>query len=128
MKGYLQMNAFCRPSCYECQFKGFPRIADITLADYWGIEKINKTMDKDLGTSLVMINSQKGINYFEKANQRINFIQTHFNSIFTGNSALTEPLNPPLVDRNKYFEDLDKMTFSEAALKYFSQKETKTNC
>lgn len=33
-KGYLQTGVFCRPSCYECKFKGYPRIADITLADF----------------------------------------------------------------------------------------------
>ena len=37
-RGY-HTNVFCRPSCYDCKFKGFPRIADITIADYWGIEK-----------------------------------------------------------------------------------------
>lgn len=35
-------------------------MADITLADFWGIEKINTSMEKNLGTSLVMINSKKG--------------------------------------------------------------------
>ena len=38
-KGYLQTGVFCRPSCYECKFKGYPRIADITLADFWGDRK-----------------------------------------------------------------------------------------
>ena len=117
-KGYLKTNAFCRPSCYECPFKGFPRISDITLADYWGIEKIDKTMDKNLGTSLIMINSQKGLSYFEKVKTRLNFVQTPFDSILQGNPALTKPLNPPLVDRKSFFEDVDKMTFSEIALKY----------
>jgi acetyltransferase-like isoleucine patch superfamily enzyme len=117
-KGYLHTNAYCRPSCYNCQFKGFPRIADITLADYWGIDKIYKTMDKDLGISLVMINSQKGQAYFEKAKQRINCIQTSFDSIFQGNLALTKSLDPPLVDRTRFFEDLVKMTFFEVASKY----------
>jgi acetyltransferase-like isoleucine patch superfamily enzyme/coenzyme F420-reducing hydrogenase beta subunit len=120
--GYLQTNAFCRPSCYDCQFKGFPRIADITLADYWGIEKLNKTMEKDLGTSLVMINSQKGLAYFEKVKQRLNFVQTPFDSIFQGNPALTKPLNPPLIDRKQFFEDLEKMTFLEVSSKYFRKK------
>ena len=121
-KGYLQMNAYCRPSCYDCQFKRFPRIADITLADFWGIEKIDNTLDKDLGTSLVMINSRKGLAYFEKAKQRMKYIQTAFDSILRGNPALTRSLNHPLVDRTKFFEDLDKMTFSEIASKYIRDK------
>ena len=62
-KGYLQTGVFCRPSCYECKFKGYPRIADITLADFWGVENVKKTMDKNLGLSLVMVNSQKGASF-----------------------------------------------------------------
>jgi acetyltransferase-like isoleucine patch superfamily enzyme/coenzyme F420-reducing hydrogenase beta subunit len=118
--GYLRTNAYCRPSCYDCQFKGFPRISDITLADYWGIEKVDKSMEKDLGTSLVMLNSQKGLNYFEKVKARINCIQTPFDSILQGNLALTKSLDAPLVNRIRFFEDLDKMTFTALASKYFS--------
>jgi len=125
-KGYLQTNAFCRPSCYDCLFKGFPRIADITLADYWGIEKIDQTMDKDLGTSLVMVNSRKGIAYFEKAKQRLNYMLTSFDSILQGNPSLTKSIDPPLVDRMSFFEDLDKMTFSEVASKYIRKNQPLT--
>jgi acetyltransferase-like isoleucine patch superfamily enzyme len=116
--GYLRTNAFCRPSCYDCQFKGFPRIADITLADYWGIEKIDQSMEKDLGTSLIMLNSQKGLAYFEKVKSRMNYVQTPFESILEGNPALVQSLHPPLVDRTRFFEDLDKMTFTEVTSKY----------
>jgi acetyltransferase-like isoleucine patch superfamily enzyme/coenzyme F420-reducing hydrogenase beta subunit len=119
--GYLSTNAYCRPSCYHCQFKGFPRMADITLADYWGIEKIDQSMEKDLGTSLVMLNSQKGISYFEKVKPRMNYIQTPFESILGGNPALLKPLNPPTVDRTRFFEDLDRMTFMEIASKYIKR-------
>jgi len=125
-KGFLQTNVYCRPSCYDCQFRGFPRISDITLADYWGIEKIEPSMDKDLGTSLVMINSRKGLDYFEKAKQRLKFIQTPFDSILAGNPALITSLDPPLVDRAQFFEDLDRMTFSEVAKKYIRTEQKQT--
>jgi acetyltransferase-like isoleucine patch superfamily enzyme/coenzyme F420-reducing hydrogenase beta subunit len=117
-KGYLHTNAYCRPSCYECKFKGYPRISDITLADFWGIEKIDKTMEKNLGTSLVMINSKKGEAYFEGVKKRLNYIDVPFAKAEAGNPALNKPLAPPLVDRKQFFEDLDKMTFTELAKKY----------
>lgn len=43
MQGYLCPNLYIRPSCGKCAFKGIPRQGDITLADFWGIEK-NMTM------------------------------------------------------------------------------------
>lgn len=125
IKGYLYKNAYSRPSCYDCQFKGFPRIADITLADFWEIEKFDEKMDKNLGTSLVMINSQKGLAYFEKVKPRMNFIQIPFDSALQGNPELTKSLNPPSIDRKSFFEDLDKMTFSEVALKYIWEKQNR---
>ena len=125
-KGYLHTNAYCRPSCYDCKFKGFPRIADITLADYWGIEKIDRSLEKDLGTSLVMINSQKGLHYFEKAKSRINYFETSFDSIIKDNQALVKPLDSPKVDRAAFFEDLDRMSFTEIASKYIKENKHKT--
>ncbi|MBR5943590.1 MAG: Coenzyme F420 hydrogenase/dehydrogenase, beta subunit C-terminal domain, partial [Lachnospiraceae bacterium] len=114
-KGYLKTGVFCRPSCYDCRFKGYPRMADITLADFWGIEKIDKSMEKNLGTSLIMINSNKGEAFFERARQRLNTIPVQLEKAEAGNLALNKPLEPPKVDRRGFFEDLDQMTFSQVA-------------
>ena len=121
-KGYLRTGVFCRPSCYDCKFKGYPRIADITLADFWGIENINTTMEKDLGTSLVMINSKKGERFFESVKQRINYIKVPFECIEAGNRSLNQSLDPPKVDRNQFFKDLDNMTFLQISEKYIDVK------
>lgn len=50
MNLYLS-DVILRPSCYNCQFKGIDRAADITLGDAWGINKILPIMDDDGGTS-----------------------------------------------------------------------------
>ena len=42
MRGYLNANSFARPSCYNCQFKVFPRQADITFSGFsGGVKKFN---------------------------------------------------------------------------------------
>ena len=126
-KGYLQTGVYCRPSCYDCKFKGYPRMSDITLADFWGIEKVNNSMEKDLGTSLVMVNSKKGVAYFEKVKKRINYVEVPFKSIESGNPSLNKPLTTAKVDRQQFFEDLDKMTFLQIAEKYIlSNKNNKS--
>jgi coenzyme F420-reducing hydrogenase beta subunit len=64
--GFISTSVFGRPSCYDCKFKGFPRISDITIGDFWGAQKaIGEEFDHDLGTSVVLINSEKGKKYFE---------------------------------------------------------------
>lgn len=121
-KGYLQTGVYCRPSCYDCKFKGYPRISDITLADFWGIEKVNTSMEKNLGTSLVMINSKKGEQFFEMVKSRINYVEVPFNSIEAGNRSLNLSVDPPKVDREQFFEDLDKMNFLQIAEKYITNQ------
>ena len=121
-RGYLGTGVYCRPSCYDCKFKGFPRIADITLADYWGIEKIDKSMDDNVGTSLVLINSEKGLKYFNAISSRIKAIELPYESAIPGNQALVKSLPLPTIDRDAFFCDLDRMNFEDVAERYFPDK------
>lgn len=122
--GYLQAGNFTRPSCYECHFKGFPQKADITLADFWGIENIDPTMDQDQGTSLVMINSNKGQRLFDNIKKDIVWRQFTLDDAKTENPALTESLKAAKPNRSDFFEDLDKMPFDKVAERYFSMPVT----
>lgn len=120
-RGY-HTNVFCRPSCYTCQYKGFPRIADITIADYWGIEKVDKNLDNNIGTSMILLNSKKGEAYFELAKEKMEWEYTKFESILSGNIALRKPIEPAKINREQFFEDLDKGTFDDVVQKYFPLK------
>lgn len=57
--GYLQ-GLFYRPSCGNCPFSSIPRIADITLADYWRYKGRLLKKGEDLGVSLVITNNEHG--------------------------------------------------------------------
>lgn len=120
-RGY-HTNVFCRPSCYACRYKGFPRMADITIADYWGIEKVDKNLDNNIGTSMILLNSKKGESFFELAKQKMEWEQTDFESILPGNVALRLPIEPAKIDRRQFFEDLDRGTFDDVVAKYFPLK------
>lgn len=120
-RGY-HTNVYCRPSCYSCQYKGFPRIADITIADYWGIEKVDKNLDNDIGTSMILLNSKKGEAYFERVKDKLEWEETKFESVLPGNIALRKPIEPAKIDREKFFADLDRETFEYVTEKYFPLK------
>jgi len=117
--GYLQSGNFARPSCYECPFKGFPQKADITLADFWGIEKIDPSMDQDKGTSLVMINSDKGKRLFDAIKDKIEWRQFTMDDAKSGNPAMVSSLKSMNPNRNDFFNDLERMPFEKVAAKYF---------
>ena len=117
-RGY-HTNVFCRPSCYNCQFKGFPRMADITIADYWGIEKVDKNLDNNIGTSMILLNSKKGEHFFELAKDALEYKETPFETIFRGNIALRNSIEPAKIDRKAFFEDLDAHDFDYVTQKYY---------
>ena len=120
--GYLITGAFCRPSCYECKFKGFPRIADVSLADFWGIENVkgaDKSIDDNIGTSLVLINSEKGKRFFEEIKPKLKYVELPYQTALAGNKSLVESLPKPKIDREMFFSDVNVMTFDELADKYF---------
>lgn len=53
-------NYTIRPSCFQCPFCVPERNSDITLGDFWGIEKVRPEIDDRMGVSLVMTHSEKG--------------------------------------------------------------------
>ena len=60
-----------RQSCYECAFRKITRRSDITLADFWGIEKLDTDLFDDKGTSLVLVHSQKGAALFDAVKENL---------------------------------------------------------
>ena len=117
--GYLQYNNFVRPSCYDCKFKCFPQKADITLADFWGIEKLDPSMDQDKGTSMVMINSDKGAALFDTVKGDLVYKEFSQKEASVGNPAMNHSLSSAFKTRESFFADLDAMPFDKLALKYF---------
>lgn len=59
MRAFLE-NAILRPSCYDCKAKGGESGSDMTIADFWGIERILPQLDDDKGTSLVIVHTRRG--------------------------------------------------------------------
>lgn len=49
-----------RKSCGSCKFATFPRQGDITIADFWDIHRYKPDLDDHKGTSLILINNEKG--------------------------------------------------------------------
>lgn len=49
-----------RKSCGNCQFAKLPRQGDLTIADFWGVQKVDASYNDKKGTSLVLVNNDKG--------------------------------------------------------------------
>ena len=118
-QGFISTHAFARPSCYECRFKGTPRIADITIGDFWGAERyVGKEYDHNLGTSCILINSNKGLDFYESARSKFNDKEIRFEDVLVSNKALVSSLSRPDFNREQLYEDLTNLPFGDFAKKY----------
>ena len=119
-RGY-HLNMFERPSCYDCKFKGLPRNADITLGDFWGIEKVDPSLDKNLGTSMVLCNTAKGAKFFDGIKSKLVCKEFPLADVIRGNYAVVMggACKEPNIDRAALFADMDRLPFDELARKYF---------
>lgn len=52
-------NHILRPSCHNCKFCSVDRDSDLTIGDFWGIENVRPKIDDGMGTSLVIIHTDK---------------------------------------------------------------------
>ena len=116
MQAFLK-NVSLRESCYNCSFKKINRLSDITLADFWGIEKVNPKMFDDKGTSLVIVNSKKGNKLFNSIQDEIVKEKININEAIKYNPSMITSSKPDK-NRKKFFEHLDNMDFKELVDKY----------
>ncbi|MBQ7764183.1 Coenzyme F420 hydrogenase/dehydrogenase, beta subunit C-terminal domain [bacterium] len=65
---YLQAfgNLSLNTSCLDCIFNKIPRVADITIGDFWGVDEYDKSLNDKKGISIVLINNQKGQNLLKQ--------------------------------------------------------------
>jgi coenzyme F420-reducing hydrogenase beta subunit len=97
-------NVLLRSSCYSCKFSKLPRIADISLGDFWGVGDYYPELDDDKGTSLVLINSSKGKSFFEKCAGKMHIKQVEIDKALKNNKNATSSVKKPEI-REKFFED-----------------------
>ena len=53
-------------TCGECQFNKLPRQADLSIGDFWGINKYNAEYNDQKGTSEILVNSERGAELLEE--------------------------------------------------------------
>ncbi len=64
-----------RQLCEDCPFADFPRQGDITIGDFWGIGYEDSSWDDHNGTSLIIANSHKGLDFVGKIKERFERIE-----------------------------------------------------
>lgn len=109
-----------RPSCGICKFTNFKRPSDITLADYWGWEKISSDFNSDnKGVSLVLLNSLKGQEFFQIIKKDITSIPSSKDNCLQHNLQYPSRISPL---REHFWKDYKKNGFKWVIKKYHDHK------
>ena len=120
------LDILVRPSCYDCRFKGFPRVSDITIGDYWRKKHDYDPLDDNTGTSYVMLHNQKAIDLFQDVKISIDCREVDYNTIVKGNPYANRSLPRPCFDRSEFYRRLSNEDFSHLVEGYYHNKNTNT--
>ena len=120
MLSQLNMNLFLsdlllRPSCYSCRFSSFKRCSDITIADFWGIERTQPEFDDNKGVSLVLVNTEKGNNLFNQLQQILLIKESTKADCLQRNLETPAPLPPA---REAFWKDYHTFGYRYIAKRY----------
>lgn len=64
-------NLSIRPSCHACRYCTPDRESDFTLGDFWGMEKIRPDLNDGMGTSLVILHTDKASEVWEQVRDKV---------------------------------------------------------
>lgn len=111
-----------RESCYNCKYASYERLSDLTVGDFWGIEKTHPECSDEKGYSLILVNSAKGVAIFEEAKQYLNWLESNRESCVQHNLLYPSEKNKKT---KKFWEQYHKKGFLYVAKKYTSLNKNK---
>ena len=79
------------------------RASDITIADFWGIEKFEPEFVDKKGISLVIVNTKKGEEIFNKIKDKIKYIAKSKEEAEYKNPQLRQPIGKDEENRKKFW-------------------------
>ena len=106
MKGFFK-DLYLRPSCYDCKFKTLNRVSDVTLADFWGIDKVLPEMYDERGVSLCWTSSKKGSEILAEALEQTIYQKVDLQKAVRHNPPAINSVNMHR-NREKFFKDFTK--------------------
>ena len=96
-----------REACYVCPFARDRRSGDITLGDFWGVERYVNIPDVGKGVSAIIINTEKGKKVVEDLSKSMLLIPSKLSDISEINKTLISPTPRP-DSRDTFFEKFEK--------------------
>lgn len=116
-KNYLIL----RKNCYSCTYTTLSRTSDITLADFWNIERYEQNFDTNQGVSMVITNTKIGQMLYDSILDYVISKEVPIGYGIDSNWALTHATVMP-ENRSKILESIENFGFNITENKYFKPK------
>lgn len=118
----FEAGVICREVCYECPYARNERVGDLTLGDFWGLDKNSLRSEPPGKVSLVLANSAKGIEALDALPPSVILEERLFSEADNEQQTnLHSPL-PRTKDRARFVAALEKKGFDLAVHKTFVWK------
>jgi len=103
-----------RTVCGHCVYATIPRQGDLTIADFWQIDKYNPEYDDQLGTSCILINNERGRDVFDQLKSKMKLCEpVPLEVAKKGNGQLHVP-HTHHPERAYFFNHLDSYGYDKA--------------
>lgn len=116
---YMQMflqNYSLRPSCYHCGAVKL-KMSDMSIADFWGIEKVLPDFDDKKGISLVILRTDTGKKCFENIKDKLRYKEVLYEEGVQYNPCEYMSVPKPYM-RDQFYKDMNRLTISQLERKY----------
>jgi len=104
-----------RECCYRCNYCTKERVGDITIGDYWGIEKEHPEFYSTKGVSCLLVNTEKGIRLWNLVKNEFDSLESTFEQVARANHNLSHPTQRTSL-RDSIYQHIDDMDVN----KYFA--------
>lgn len=113
-----------RHSCANCHFCNTTRPSDLTLADFWGWDKVDPVINiDDKGCSLLFVNTEKGKEIFEAIKDRLQYIPTSMENCMQPQLSAPVKMHPL---RNQFEQEYASKGYAYVRSKYLGKSKVET--
>lgn len=109
-------NIATRPICHSCRWTNYNRPGDITIGDFWGIEKSHPDFSNDNGISLLFANTPKGKSLWNDISNKCESVESSVRQCCQ--EALCSPTSPA-DDRADFWRMYKTLGFAKTVEKRF---------
>lgn len=113
-KLFFGWKTIARPSCAQCRYACVRRISDITIADYWGVEKYAPEWVDYYGVSFVMASTEKGSALLHESAGELRYAERDPEEQIRENHRLRGPMGIPADERAAFWQVYQARGFETA--------------